>query len=82
MSLIILIKLQIWDTAGQERYRNNAKNYFQYGDGFIIVYDISNLETFEKLNYWIEQIQTNSQEKTKMFLFGNKIDLEDGSFWK
>ena len=77
-----LIKLQIWDTAGQERYRNIAKNYFQSSDGFIIVYDISNLETFEKLDYWIEQIQTNSQEKTKMFLFGNKIDLEDGSFWK
>ena len=72
-----LIRLQIWDTAGQERYRNIAKNYFQSSDGFIIVYDISNLETFEKLDYWIEQIKTNSQEKTKMILFGNKSDLED-----
>ena len=69
------IKIQIWDTAGQERYRNIAKNYFQSSDGFIIVYDISNTESFDKLDYWIEQIKTNSQEFTKMILFGNKCDL-------
>ena len=71
------IRLQIWDTAGQERYRNIAKNYFQSSDGFVIVYDISNLETFEKLDYWIEQIKTNSQENIKMILFGNKCDIID-----
>ena len=69
------IKVQIWDTAGQERYRNIAKNYFQSSDGFIIVYDISNTESFDKLDYWIEQIKTNSQEFTKMILFGNKSDI-------
>jgi small GTP-binding protein len=71
------IRLQIWDTAGEERYRNIAKNYFQSSDGFVIVYDISNSETFEKLDYWIEQIKTNSQESSKMILFGNKSDIED-----
>ena len=69
------IRVQIWDTAGQERYRNIAKNYFQSSDGFIIVYDISNIDSFEKLDYWIEQIKTNSQENTKMILFGNKCDI-------
>ena len=69
------IRLQIWDTAGQERYRNIAKNYFQSSDGFVIVYDISNIESFEKLDYWIEQIKANSQEYTKMILFGNKCDI-------
>ena len=69
------IRLQIWDTAGQERYRNIAKNYFQSTDGFVIVYDISNTESFEKLDYWIEQIKANSQEYTKMILFGNKCDI-------
>ena len=69
------IKVQIWDTAGQERYRNIAKNYFQSSDGFIIVYDISNTESFDKLDYWIEQIKTNSQEFAKMILFGNKSDI-------
>ena len=69
------IRLQIWDTAGQERYRNIAKNYFQSSDGFIIVYDITNTESFEKLDYWIEQIKDNSQECSKMILFGNKCDI-------
>ena len=71
------IRLQIWDTAGEERYRNIAKNYFQSSDGFIVVYDISNSESFDKLDNWIEQIKNNSQEKSKMILFGNKSDLED-----
>ena len=71
------IRLQIWDTAGQERYRNIAKNYFQSSDGFVIVYDISNIESFEKLDYWIEQIENNSQKFTKMILFGNKCDIID-----
>lgn len=71
------IRLQIWDTAGQERYRNIAKNYFQSGDGFVIVYDISNRESFEKLDYWIEQIKTNAQENIKLILFGNKCDITD-----
>ena len=71
------IRLQIWDTAGEERYRNIAKNYFQSSDGFIIVYDISNSESFYKLDDWIEQIKNNAQETSKMILFGNKSDMED-----
>ena len=69
------IKVELWDTAGQERYRNLSKNYFQSSDGFIIVYDISNTESFDKLDYWIEQIKTNAQEYVKMILFGNKSDI-------
>ena len=72
------VRVQIWDTAGQERYRNIAKNYFQSSDGFVIVYDISCAETFEKLDYWIEQIKLNAQEYTKLVLFGNKSDLKEG----
>ena len=71
------IRLQIWDTAGQERYRTIAKNYFQSSDGFIVVYDISSTESFEKLDYWFEQIKTNAPEYVKLILFGNKCDLTD-----
>jgi len=69
------IRLQIWDTAGQERFRNIAKNYFQSSDGFVIVYDIANLESFQTLDYWIEEIKSNSQELAKMILVGNKCDI-------
>ena len=71
------IRLQIWDTAGQERFRNIAKNYFRSSDGFIIVYDISSSESFERLDYWIEEIKSNSDEFTKMILVGNKCDIQD-----
>ncbi len=70
-----LIRIQIRDTAGQERYRNIAKNYFQSSDGFVIVYDIANLESFQTLDYWVEEIKSNSQELSKMILVGNKCDI-------
>ena len=70
------IRIQIWDTAGQERFRNIAKNYFQSSNGFILVYDITSKESFEKLEYWINQINENAPLNTKTVLIGNKIDLE------
>ena len=71
------IRLQIWDTAGEERFRNIAKNYFQSSDGFLVVYDISNIESFETLDYWIEEIKSNSQELSQVILVGNKCDIID-----
>jgi small GTP-binding protein len=72
------IRLQIWDTAGQERFRNIAKNYYQSSDGFIVVYDITNNESFQTLDYWVEEIKSNSQELSRMILVGNKCDIEEG----
>ena len=71
------IKVEIWDTAGQERFRNIAKNYFQSSHGFLLVYDISNRESFNKLNFWNEQITANAPENTKVIIVGNKNDLEE-----
>ena len=71
------VKVQIWDTAGQERFRNIAKNYFHTSDGFLLVYDITCKESFEKLNFWYEQIKLNAPEHTKCMVVGNKCDLEE-----
>ena len=71
------IKLQIWDTAGQERYRNVAKSYFQSSQGFIVCYDISNKNSFNQVKYWVEQIKSISDEKTKCILVGTKCDLRE-----
>ena len=71
------IRLQIWDTAGQERFRNIAKNYFQSSNGFIVVYDITCKDSFDKLTYWIGEINENAPVETKTILLGNKIDLKD-----
>ena len=71
------IKLQIWDTAGQERYRVVTKNYFNTSDGFLIIYDITNRESFLNINNWIEQINTLVGGNIKCIIFGNKNDLEE-----
>ena len=69
------VKLQIWDTAGQERFRNVAKNYFQNTQGFVLVYNITDRQNFEKLSFWLEQIKLNASEKVKIVLVGNNCDL-------
>ena len=69
------ILLQIWDTAGQERFRNVTKNYFHTSQGFVLAYDINSKESFEKVQYWVEEIKTNAEEKIKCILIGTKCDL-------
>ena len=69
------IRLQIWDTAGQERFRNVTKSYFQSSHGLILVYEISDKESFEKINFWMENIKNNAPEDVKIILVGNKEDL-------
>ena len=70
------IRLQIWDTAGQERFRNITKNYFNSSNGFLLIYDITDKDSLEHLNFWSAQIQLNAPEKSKCVLVGNKCDLE------
>ena len=70
------VLLQIWDTAGEERFRNVTKNYFQASQGFILAYDINNKDSFEKVQYWVEEIKLNAEEKIKCILIGTKSDLD------
>ena len=72
-----IIRLQIWDTAGQERYKVVAKNYFNSSDGFVILYDITNKESFQNVTSWISQINDIASKEVKFILFGNKNDLEE-----
>ena len=70
------ILLQIWDTAGQERFRNVTKNYFHTSQGFVLAYDINNKESFEKVQFWVNEIRTNADEKIKCILIGTKCDMD------
>ena len=70
------IRLIIWDTAGQERFRNLAPSYFRGTEGIILVYDVTNTESFRQVYYWIKQIRSNdSENKISLILVGNKSDL-------
>ncbi|XP_043261044.1 ras-related protein Rab-3 isoform X1 [Colletes gigas] len=72
------MKLQIWDTAGQERYRTITTAYYRGAMGFILMYDITNEESFNSVQDWITQINTYSSGNAQVILVGNKCDMEDG----
>jgi Ras-related protein Rab-3C len=70
------IKLQIWDTAGQERYRTITTAYYRGAMGFILMYDITNDDSFNSVQDWCTQIKTYSWDNAQVILVGNKFDLE------
>ena len=74
-----IIQIKIWDTAGQEIFHSLTKNFYRKADGIIIVYDITNRESFEKVQHWIKSVYDNSDtyKEIQMILVGNKIDLEE-----
>lgn len=69
-------KIKIWDTAGQEQYRSLTRNFFHSAEGILLIYDITNLDSFEKVKTWINCIQDNASENIKVVLIGSKCDLE------
>ena len=76
--------IQIWDTAGQERFRSITKGYFQDSQGLLLLYDITNKDTFDNLDKWISSVKDSlgddDKEKDKyiIILLGNKLDLAVG----
>ena len=75
-------KLIVWDTAGQERFRALPKKYYQNADGILLLFDVTEQESFENIRNWIKDIHENSNigekdDKQSIFLIGNKIDLPD-----
>ena len=70
-------KLQIWDTAGQEKFHSLTKGFFRNTDGILLIFDLTNKESFNNIKTWIEEVEDNSDSKTKKLLVGNKIDMKD-----
>ena len=70
------VRAQIWDTAGQDRYRAITNTYYRHAIGVMLVYDISNKESFENLERWLVELRDHADEKIEVVLVGNKSDLE------
>lgn len=71
------IRLILWDTAGQERFRSLIPSYLKNADCIIIVYDITNKESFNSINKWLSDAKNNASEETIFVICGNKIDLNE-----
>lgn len=68
----------LWDTAGQERYRSLARGFFRRASAMVLVYDITNSQSFDVLGkYWIRSTQRGAPENVALVIVGNKCDMED-----
>ena len=70
------IKLQIWDTAGQERFRTITTSYYKGAHAILVVYDITEKDSFDHVKNWMADIDKFGKEGVLRVLVGNKCDLE------
>lgn len=74
------VKVTIWDTAGQERFRTLTSSFYRGAHGVLLVYDVTQPETFEKLEHWLGEIDGFSADggaHVAKLLIGNKSDLDE-----
>ena len=75
-------KMTLWDTAGQERFKCLPKKYYQNADGVLLLFDVTNEDTFNNVSKWMADVKENSNKDEKesqiaLYLIGNKIDKPD-----
>jgi len=71
-----IVKIQMWDTAGQERFRTITSSYYRGAQIIFLVYDITDLASFNNIKDWLAEINRFASENTTLVLLANKIDLE------
>ncbi|XP_020208189.1 ras-related protein RABA4d [Cajanus cajan] len=70
-----LVKAQIWDTAGQERYQAITTAYYRGATGALLAYDITNQQTFDHVEKWLDELRIHADKNILVMLVGNKSDL-------
>ncbi|WIA31277.1 hypothetical protein OEZ86_002179 [Tetradesmus obliquus] len=71
------VRLQLWDTAGQERFRSLIPSYIRDSSVAVVVYDVTNRQSFLNTVRWIQEVRTERGSDVIIFLVGNKTDLVD-----
>ena len=71
------VKFEIWDTAGQERYHSLAPMYYRGAAAAIVVYDLTNHQSFIRAKSWVKELQRQGKDNMIIALAGNKVDLAD-----
>jgi len=70
-----LVSLRLWDVGGQSIQSKNLKGYISHSDSIMLVYDVTNTESFRNLDDWLTQVRPYSKPSVKIYLVANKIDL-------
>ncbi|KAI0240541.1 Ras-related protein Rab-21 [Lamellibrachia satsuma] len=70
------VNLAIWDTAGQERFHALGPIYYRDSNGAILVYDITDEDSFQKVKSWVKELRKMLGSDIALCIAGNKIDLE------
>ena len=72
------VKVRIWDTAGQERFKTLTGKFYRGSHGILMLYDMTNRESFTNVDKWMQQIKDNIGDTNPcIVLVANKTDLED-----
>ena len=71
------IKLQVWDTAGSEQYRSINSLYYKKAAVVLLVFSVTDIESLEALDYWVDELDRNGSDKTVRFLVAAKTDDVD-----
>lgn len=69
------IMLQVWDTAGQERFRSMAPMYYRNANAAMLVFDLTQYNTFAAMKGWVAELRRNIEEAMVLVVIGNKSDL-------
>lgn len=72
-----IVKVHLWDTAGQERYKAITAAYYRGSKGALVVYDITNKDSFDNVDKWITEVQALGGKNISLVVCGNKSDLEE-----
>ena len=72
-----IVKTQIWDTAGVEKFRSVIENYYNKASGAFVVYDVTNKDSFDKIDEFIQNFMKRAIKDAHIIIIGNKCDLED-----
>lgn len=77
--MVNMMRVQIWDTAGQEQFRAITRGFYRDSHAVIIVYDITNSDSFEHVKDWVREIKENTTDSEKLvrYLVGNFCDKTD-----
>lgn len=72
-----IIILNLWDTAGQERFKSLIPSYIKDSAVAIVSYDVTNRDSFNSVNKWIEDAKALRDDDVLLILTGNKADMTD-----